>query len=61
MNLYEVTYELYFFRKNTVQVEAENKVQALQKAKDLAKANNEDFGGNLKWDSFKVMKKLQRK
>lgn len=60
MNRYLVGYELYFFQHRTVEVEAMDKAHALEVARRIViDERQEDVGGNLRRDTFKVVKKIQ--
>ena len=58
MNTYLMSVEKYFGGTETFEVEAENKSDAIEKAKFNSVVN--DSGGNVKKDTLKVVKKSKR-
>ena len=60
MNRYLVGYSMYFSGERTIEVDATDKAHALEVARKITHERGEDYGGNLRRDTFRVLKKLRR-
>ncbi len=58
MNSYIVGYEVHFFQKHTIEVQASTRAQAVEIACAKVKASGIGYGGNLIEKSFRVIKKI---